>query len=225
MILKNGDEIMVKRFSCCNIKCCSSGFTLIELLIVVAIIAILAAIAVPNFLEAQVRSKISRAQSDMRAIQTAIESYKIDNQKYVWVKNYFPEPYGMPEGFYKGDTKSAFGLTSPVSYISSVPEDAFGGSRDSRDQYLNYAPDDYYFATKSYFVGNSFPWRVSPTGPVGTPGPLAEWVLQSKGPDKVWSKAASDGGSGTWELDEPYPFRYDPTNGTISNGNIVRSGP
>ncbi len=50
-------------------------FTLIEILIVVAIIAILAAIAVPNFLEAQVRSKVSRTKSDMRSVATALESY------------------------------------------------------------------------------------------------------------------------------------------------------
>jgi prepilin-type N-terminal cleavage/methylation domain-containing protein len=59
-----------------------SAFTLIELLIVVAIIAILAAIAVPNFLEAQTRSKVSRAQADMRSLATAIESYRVDNNSY-----------------------------------------------------------------------------------------------------------------------------------------------
>ena len=58
------------------------AFTLIELLIVVAIIAILAAIAVPNFLEAQVRSKVSRVRSDMRSLATALEAYQVDNNKY-----------------------------------------------------------------------------------------------------------------------------------------------
>ena len=55
-----------------------AAFTLIELIIVVAIIAILSAIAVPNFLEAQARSKISRAKSDMRALATGIEAYSVD---------------------------------------------------------------------------------------------------------------------------------------------------
>ena len=54
------------------------GFTLIELLIVVAIIAILAAIAVPNFLEAQTRSKVSRVKADMRTLATALEAYTVD---------------------------------------------------------------------------------------------------------------------------------------------------
>jgi prepilin-type N-terminal cleavage/methylation domain-containing protein len=59
-----------------------TGFTLIELLIVVAIIAILAAIAVPNFLEAQVRSKVSRVAADMRSMTTALASYYVDNNSY-----------------------------------------------------------------------------------------------------------------------------------------------
>jgi len=59
-----------------------AGFTLIELLIVVAIIAILAAIAVPNFLEAQVRAKIARVQSDMRTIATGLEAYSTDHTDY-----------------------------------------------------------------------------------------------------------------------------------------------
>src|SRR6187549_842092 len=61
-----------------------AAFTLIELLIVVAIIAILAAIAVPNFLEAQTRSKVARAKADMRSLATGIDAYVVDHNSYLY---------------------------------------------------------------------------------------------------------------------------------------------
>ena len=59
------------------------SFTLIELLIVVAIIAILAAIAVPNFLEAQMRAKVSRLMSDMRQVAWAMDAYRVDYNDHI----------------------------------------------------------------------------------------------------------------------------------------------
>ncbi len=59
------------------------GFTLIELLIVVAIIGIIAAIAIPNLLNAIQRGKQKRTMGDMRTSATANESYSIDNNQYV----------------------------------------------------------------------------------------------------------------------------------------------
>ena len=65
-----------------KIRLKKEGFTLIELLIVVAIIGIIAAIAIPNLLNAIQRGKQKRTMADMRAIGTAVESYAVDNNQY-----------------------------------------------------------------------------------------------------------------------------------------------
>ena len=57
------------------------GFTLVEIMIVVAIIALLAAIAVPSFLRARKRSQASRILNDLRMIDSAIDQYAIENNK------------------------------------------------------------------------------------------------------------------------------------------------
>ncbi|MEO8376027.1 MAG: type II secretion system protein GspG [Candidatus Sumerlaeota bacterium] len=89
------------------------AFTLIELLVAVAVIAILAAIAVPNFLEAQTRSKVSRAKADMATLRTALESYAVDSSSYPVNSS------GL------GLTGDLYNLTKPVAYISSIPVDPF----------------------------------------------------------------------------------------------------
>ncbi len=95
------------------------AFTLIELLIVVAIIGILAAIAVPNFLNAQTKAKISKAYSDIRALAMANEMYALDNNG-----GYPPE---SESNAYERSRVEAglFFLTTPIAYIGSIPEDPF----------------------------------------------------------------------------------------------------
>jgi len=59
----------------------SRGFTLVEIMIVVAIIALLAAIAVPNFLRARKRSQATRILEDLRMIDSACDQYAIETNK------------------------------------------------------------------------------------------------------------------------------------------------
>src|SRR6266700_802164 len=58
-----------------------AGFTLVEIMIVVAIIALLAAIAVPGFLRARKRSQASRILNDLRMIDAAVDQYAIETNK------------------------------------------------------------------------------------------------------------------------------------------------
>jgi prepilin-type N-terminal cleavage/methylation domain-containing protein len=58
-----------------------AGFTLVEIMIVVAIIALLAAIAVPGFLRARKRSQASRILNDLRMIDAAVDQYAIETNR------------------------------------------------------------------------------------------------------------------------------------------------
>src|SRR5690242_18987779 len=64
-----------------NFKSRQTGFTLVEIMIVVAIIALLAAIAVPGFLRARKRSQVSRIINDLRLIDSAVDQYAIETSK------------------------------------------------------------------------------------------------------------------------------------------------
>ncbi|MFH1738300.1 MAG: prepilin-type N-terminal cleavage/methylation domain-containing protein [bacterium] len=112
------------------------GFTLIELLIVVAIIGILAAIAVPNFLNARMRAMVAKMESDMKALADALTMYQIDNKC-------FPIWYGSNPHQELGP------LTTPVSYIAAVPEDPFRETTNTKYSsitrnydYHSYGPDE-----------------------------------------------------------------------------------
>lgn len=72
------------------------GFTLIELMVVIAIIIILAAIAIPNYLNMTKRAKNSRLASDMATLATALETYKTDWGRYPIVTAAAGEGVSLP---------------------------------------------------------------------------------------------------------------------------------
>jgi prepilin-type N-terminal cleavage/methylation domain-containing protein len=216
------------------------AFTLIELLIVVGIIAILAAIAVPNFLEAQVRAKVSRVKSDLRSTATALEAYVIDWNKYPPDAQFAPFVLHHDLGSY---ITRMVALTTPVAYLTSVFEDVFAANAAGRSD--NFAtpyqvPRGSGNRVRPYAF--DYAWRLAPDGSDegSNPGDPTAW-----GPPEppttiptgrisrtrnVWYALRSAGPDGiSVFLGNPDPafppVTYDPTNGTVSYGEIYYVGP
>lgn len=177
-----------------------NSFTLIELLIVVAIIGILAAIAVPNFLNAQLRAKIARAESEQRSIELALETYHLDH-------NLYPPTNDMAGNWVIPISRRMHPLTTPVAYMASVPIDPFlygpPGVRLNDEQDASYDTYDYVESwTLVRFKGREI-LRPSLR--------CAEWKVTSAGPDATNTYGDA--------------FKFDVTNGLRSWGDIMRHGP
>lgn len=187
------------------------GFTLIELLIVVAIIAILAAIAVPNFLEAQTRAKVSRVRADVRTVATAMETYKIDTNKYPPAADY---PYAALSGAWPATTSRFHSripswLTTPIAHLSNLPEDIFIPGKYPNPGWNRYIYFNYDEMKASAPNSASLAAQQQQTG---------GYLYYSHGPDRETNQpgSAQAGQNGTWT-------RYDASNGTVSWGNIIRT--
>ena len=100
------------------------AFTLVEIMIVVAIIALLAAIAVPGFLRARKRSQASRVINDLRLIDSAVDQYAIENNKATGaVVNTADWTIYMKKGSALYNTaKDLFGNTYGVQTVDSLPK-------------------------------------------------------------------------------------------------------
>lgn len=189
------------------------GFTLIELLIVVAIIAILAAIAVPNFLEAQTRAKISRAKSDLRTVSTALESYVVDENTYpTMIEMDFD---GGVKPWLEGSQLKWWyipnSLSTPIAYVSNAHLTCpFGGDIARQGDF----PDDiwrrYSYENVKELAAkvNDFPALNGKYGVAARPKEkIGLWRVLCIGPNAAWNPMA----------------QYDASNGTKSDGNIMRT--
>jgi prepilin-type N-terminal cleavage/methylation domain-containing protein len=190
------------------------AFTLIELLIVVAIIAILAAIAVPNFLEAQVRAKVSRVKADMRTLATGIEPYAVDWNRPPVSATEYRQVYGITP-FDNDDAYPA--LTTPVAYLTSLHQDPFtssgaiavGGGAVIRELFFYQAFTAGVTTTNKLALNRGYNWLAWSFGPSRQMGDVDDPSIMLRAFNILLGRIS--------------PKVYDPTNGTVSFGAIIRS--
>ena len=203
------------------------GFTLIELLIVVAIIAILAAIAVPNFLSAQTRSRVSRVRADFRGVATALEAYQTDWQKY-------PVAYATGLALQAEQMNLSLRvLTTPIAYMTSVAGLVDPFSQAFRLRNLNNTRPIYMFMNYEPVMPNGLgpnnepDWAYVALDTRPTLRKSRAFILWSAGPDQndnnlYWAGLEPNTDQGTLNIYNN--LVYDPTNGAISKGDMGRVG-
>lgn len=188
------------------------AFTLIELLIVVAIIGILAAIAVPNFLNAQMRAKLAQVESNFKALGTAFELYRVDFNSY---------PLHDPS--HRQNVMNN-GLTTPIAYIAQMPKDIFQQSKMAVTTALastavaELHPEPFYAPAYGHPGMDSIPAR----------GSGSDLTVRFRADPQQYNKAQAMWPNGRYvvsvgpDTEHDYPGVYNVSNGLVSRGDIIR---
>lgn len=207
-----------------------NAFTLIELLVVVAIIAILIAIALTNFLNARIRAKIARVDSEFRTLALAHGTYRIDNGDYIYDGRNNPKLVHISYWNRVWTKHALYALSTPIAYVSEVPwMDPFAVNASPDARWGRYRQMPYLYWNDVNFsadgrqpnpgqlnwIKNGWFYETDPAlgGPV-----RYIWKLVSQGPNPVAGEAGHIQAAGGWT-------KYDPTNGLKSGGAIIRYGP
>lgn len=178
------------------------GFTMIELMTVVTIISILAAIAIPNFMNAVIRAKVARSQSDQAVVGWALEMYRLDTDEY--------PPNAEIGQSSPGDLTR---LTHPVMYMTSLPQDPFlAPSKRGSKQFVQQHRGGH----QSFFYLNILQWQ-------GEPMPLSRIGMQGSTNYVVYGHGPA------FELETGFPpdefTPYSASNGTRSIGILMTTTP
>lgn len=186
------------------------GFTIVELLIVIAIISIITAIAVPNFMSANIRAKVSGAKSEMGSIAITLEDYKIDKGVYPLQTDSGLDPDEIADAGSSIGASTVAGLGKLIYpttsdtievYLSKIPGDPFNNKGEEDWNGTTGAHNHHY----SYFTSGD-----------------QCWALMSWGPDRnsqvesyTEAKNAVNNGTDLYNQDE----------GITSGGDIIIIGP
>lgn len=193
------------------------GFTLVELLIVVAILSLLAAIAVPNYRDAMIKSRVVKVKMDLRTLGGALQTYRIDRSMYPrkGTEMMFFADYLLPDLTTPVAYLNSFDVRDPFGPIVEYVEKSFGDDRggvEAQPVALPVLKNSYTYTPYinfAYLHGKSLLQKEA-------------FALASMGPDQMDS----------FIVDFPFPefFRppgdsvrdsiYNPSNGVISTGDL-----
>lgn len=192
-----------------------NAFTLIELLVVVGILGILSVIALPNFRDATIKSRVARVKMDLRALSQGLQTYRMDHNLYPRKPDsmFFFADYLLPD------------LSTPIAYINSANvKDPFGPVTEyeepNRAEVDSFGP-----SLTAQLIKNSYIYTpyISYAMIQGQRGFQREaYMVGSVGPDQMDSFIVKVPFPSLYNYpgDSPRDSIYNPSNGILSLGDI-----